>query len=257
MIPVQGNSRFPPRLAAISSVRVAEVATGLFLLFYAVSVIVSILARMSVTWDVVVTMTVEVESSLTRRGTEPAWQYISSAATLTSAFLLAITSALTCRVFSSRGQSLALAGAFMFLAASFFAGLSALFGLVLAQGFYGPLGPGAILSSQEGFDLMEAFFEPVRSLAGNTSFTFAALGALCFGILIALHGVIPRWLGWLGVASGLLMLFIWLEDGALLHRLGGGAYLVWLILLAAMLIFRGARYSTNQVADLAKETSDV
>lgn len=250
-------SRFSSRLPAISSARAEEIAAGLLVLFYAISVIVSVFARMSVTWDVVVTMPVEFESSLTRRGTDDVWQHITYAATLASAFILAIAAAPAYRVFRPGGQSLALTGAFMFLGAAIFAGLSALVGLVLAQGFYGPLGPEAILTSREGFELKEALLEPLRSLAGNTSFTFAALGALCFGSLIALSGAVPRWLGWLGVASGFLMFFIWLEDGALLHRLGGGAYLVWLILLAAALVFRGIRNSTNQAADMAKETSDV
>ena len=229
----------------------------MLLLCYAISVIVSIFARMSVTSDLVVTMTSELEADLTRRGTDIGWQHITYGATLASAFLLAIAAAPACRVFRAGSHSLALTGAFMFLGASFFAALSALFGVVLAQGFSGPLGPEAVLTSQEGFDLKEAFFEPLRSLAGNASFTFAALGAICFGILIALNGTVPRWLGWLGVASGLLMFFIWLEDGALLHRLGGGAYLVWLILLAGTLIFRGTKNPKNQATDLAEERSDV
>ncbi|MYC31210.1 MAG: hypothetical protein F4X65_14160 [Chloroflexi bacterium] len=254
---MEGISRLPPGLAAISSTRGEELATGLLLLLYTISVIVSIFARLSVTGDVVITMPVEVETNLTRRGTEPVWQYTSYAATLAGAFILAIAAALASRAFWSGSPSLALAGAFMFLGASFFGGLSALVGLVLSQGFYGPLGPGAILTSQEGFALLEAFLEPVRSLAGNTAFTFAALGTICFGSLIALRGAVPRWLGWFGVASGFLMFFIWLEDGAFLHRLGGGAYLVWLLLLGVMLISRGTRYSKNQAADLAKERSNV
>lgn len=252
-----GVSRLPSELAAISSARLEEVAAGVFLLFYAIAVMVSIYARMSVTWDVVTTVPVELESSLTRRGTDEVWQQITYAATLVGAFLLAIAAALACRVFASSSPSLALTGAFMFLGASFFAGLSALVGLALSQGFYGPHGPEAILTSREGFELKEAFLEPLRSLAGNTSFTFAALGALGFGSLIALHGAVPRLLGWPGIASGFLMFFIWLEDGALLHRLGGGAYLVWLILLAATLIFRGTRNLPYQASDFAKERSDV
>ena len=248
---MKGMSRFSPRLAAVSSARTEEIAAGLLLFLYAISVIVSIFARMSVTWDVVTTMSVDLESNLTRRGTDETWQHITYAATLASAFLLAIAAAPACRVFKSASSPLALTGAFMFLGAAFFAGLSAILGLALAQGFYGPLGPEGMLTSQEGFELKEALLEPLRSLAGNTSFTFAALGAIFFGGQIALNGSLPRWLGWLGIAAGLLMFFIWLEDGALMHRLGGGAYLVWLILLAATLVFRGTGNSKNQAANLA------
>lgn len=246
------------KLGAIPPTRLEQIVAGLLLLLYALAITITIVAPMSVTWDVVTTAVNEnLEQSSTWRGTDHSGQFISYSVNLTGAFLLPMVAAVLYTILKPGNPSLALAGAFMYLGASFFGGLSALVGLVLSQGFYGPLGPGAILTSREGFALLEAFLEPVRSLAGNTSFTFAALGTICFECLIALRGPVPRWLGWFGLASGLLMVFIWLEDGALLHRLGGGAHLVWLLLLGVMLISRGTRYSKNQAADLTKERSNV
>ena len=35
------------------------------------------------------------------------------------------------------------------------------------------------------------------------------------------------------------MFFIWYDDAAILHRIGGGLYLIWLLLIAGGLLFRG------------------
>ena len=86
---------------------------------------------------------------------------------------------------------------------------------------------------------------------------FAALGTLSYGGLVALTGALPRWLAWLGIASGLMLLLtweesiglmqmdrgrpdlVWIPTRSLLNQLVGGPCLVWLLLSAGWLIARG------------------
>ena len=50
---------------------------------------------------------------------------------------------------------------------------------------------------------------PILVLSEKVGLTFAVLGALAYGGLVAWTGSLPRWLGWLGIASGLLLLLTW------------------------------------------------
>ena len=255
------------RLRCASPARKTEIVTGLIILLYVAATVVTVYARTSETWDVVLTTGSEFEPDLTRRGLHPGWQLTQYSATLASCFLLSILAALAYRAFRPGSPALALTGACMFLGAGFFAGLSALIGLTLSQGYYEvSRAEAGIITSREGFALMEAFLEPVRALANRVSFTFAALGTLALGLLVAWRGVLPGWLGWFGILAAMLMLFIWMYESPgwlgfdlhfVLHRLGGGAYLAWLALTACWLTARGSSFTNRENSVVTKETADV
>ena len=42
------------------------------------------------------------------------------------------------------------------------------------------------------------------------------------------------------------MFFIWYDDAAILHRIGGGLYLLWLLMIAGWLLFRGTANSKGE-----------
>ena len=233
--------------------RAVEIVAGLLLALYVLAVVVSIVARLSVTDDVVVTFQqtdgIGELHDVSRRGTAPGWDAATYVATLAGSFLLAAAAAFTYRALGRREPALAITGSMMFLGAAFFAGASAIIGLTLAQDFYSPAADEIRLTSLDWLYLMESALEPLRALFGEVSFTFSALGSLAYGGLLAGSRGGARWLnrlGWLGIAAGLLMFFIWFEDSGALHRAGGGAYLLWLALLALRLLIKGTSSSTQQ-----------
>ena len=222
--------------------RGTEIAFALLLLLYVLAVALSIAARLSVADNVTATGPAAGPDglvALSGLALNQEWALVQYGATLAGAFLLTALSALAYRLFRVYDPTLALAGAFMFLGAAFFSGLSAIAGLVLAQGYALAVGSEAQLTSLNTLYLMSNTVEPLRALAGMVSFTFSGLALLILGGLTAWSGALPRWLGGLGILTGALMFFMWYADAAVLHRLGGAAYLLWLTLLAGWLLFRG------------------
>lgn len=187
----------------------------------------------------------------------PSWYvYAASQATnLLAAFILTALAAVSYRVFRHYEPTLALTGAFMFLGAAGFAALSGITGLALIREYGTHTFGWASSAEAENLVGIYAFLEPLRALAGRVGFTFGGLALLAFGGLIAWSGALPRWVGWLGLPTGALMFFIWYADAAALHRGGGGAYLLWLTLLAGLLFFRGcSSRGTGGVAAQAGNT---
>ena len=261
--PIKANQESRPRPAEILSQRVVERVAAALLILYVLASIVPIVVRMASGTPVDILLPI-------RDGTEPEmfalshlrtmiWLnnplYIASqTANLISSFILVSMSAVSYQVFQHHDRTLALMGAFMFLGAAFFTGLSAVGGLALAQEYGGPLPAQAPLIRAHSLLSTYNAIEPLRALAGRVGFTFAALGLLALSGLIAWSGALPRWLGWLGIVAGVLMFFIWNPDAAALHRIGGGAYLLWLLLLAGWLLFRGTHDAT--AGDIDAETGE-
>ena len=135
---------------------------------------------------------------------------------------------------------LARAGAFLLLATAVVSMVAAVAGLALAslaQEFVGVTGnqENSLASSAQAVEVFRAY-------AGRTGFTFSALSLLAFGGPISWQGPIPKWLGWLGILVGVMMLLIWSESATLLHRIGGTGYLVWLAITGGWLVLRGTRH---------------
>ena len=117
-------------------------------------------------------------------------------------------------VFRSHERNLALFGSFMFLAAgvTFMVTDMTAFALRnLAQDFALFAGSEetqaeatAIFSSARGLALVGEFAELVAG-------TFLSLALLSYGALVVWSRAVPRWLGWLSVAGGALVLFFWLD----------------------------------------------
>lgn len=198
----------------ILSRQAAERAAAGILILYALIVIAAVAARVASGAD----------------GANPVAQIsanylpyvINQSANLISALLLTALAAVLYQLFRPLSATLALLTALMLLGAAVFAGLGGIAGLTIAQ-------------SAENYPAIE----PWRALAGKVSFTFAGLGLLALAGLIARHGTPCRWLGLWGLPVGILMFFIWYDNAALLHRLSGGLYLLWLTALAGWLLFRG------------------
>jgi hypothetical protein len=168
---------------------------------------------------------------------------LSMAASLASSVLLLVVAAGTYSIFRTCHLFLALATSFLFLAASLSWLMSAASGLTLASlaqefVYLSSLQAEATASSVRAIDL-------VRESTGRIGFTLAGLGTLSLGVLIAWQGGLPKWTGWLGMVTGLLMLFIWYEGAAILHRVGGSGYLAWLLITGGWLVVRGSRATSE------------
>jgi hypothetical protein len=158
---------------------------------------------------------------------------------LVSSILLITMAAGLYSIFRTRHRFLALATSFLFLAAALAWLTSAASGLALAslaQEFVSASGmqAEATASSARAVDL-------VRESTGRVGFTLAGLGTLTLGVLIAWKDALPKWLGWLGVVVGILMLLIWNDSAAVLHRVGGTGYLLWLLIIGGWLLVRGSQ----------------
>lgn len=198
----------------ILSRRAAERAAAGLIILYVVAVIAAVAARVASGAD----------------GANPVAQIsanylpyvINQSANLMAALILIALAAVLYQLFRPLAANLALLTGLMLLGAAVFAGLGGIAGLTIAQ-------------STEIYPAIE----PWRALAGKVSFTFAGLGLLALAGLIARRGTPCRWLGLWGLPVGILMFFIWYDNAALLHRLSGGLYLLWLVALAGWLLFRG------------------
>ena len=161
------------------------------------------------------------------------------ASVISNALLVGLAAGLysTFRIYQ---PDLARAGAFLLLATAVVSMVAAVAGLALAslaQEFAGVTGnqENSLASSAQAVEVF-------RSYAGRTGFTFSALSLLAFGGLISWQGPIPKWLGWLGILIGVMMLLIWSDSATLLHRIGGTGYLVWLAITGGWLVLRGTRH---------------
>ena len=250
------NQESRPPGAGLLSRRGLERAAAVLLILYVLAVAVSVSQRVSSNADAAISMMEQGSgaadpASLTPADTPTtpalkARNYTASqAASLIAAVILVALAAVSYRVFRGYDRTLALLGAFMFLGAAFLSCFAGVVGLTLAQE-YSLLVPAQAAPGAVEYGSIQAL-EPLRALAGKTSFTFAGLGLLAFGGLIAWSGALPRWIGGLGIVAGAIMFYIWIDAIPILHRIGGGAYLLWLALLAGWLMFRG----TGGVADAA------
>ena len=224
----------PRRRKGILSRRAAERAAAVLLILYIVAVAVAVAARVSGGVD-----RETAAESVMMLAVNYGWAVASYTAGLVAAFALTVLAALIGQVFRHCNPTLAGVSAFALLGAAFFGGLGAVSGLALALEYGGGPPPQAAYLSADSGLATYIVLEPLRALAGKVGFTFSGLALLSLGGLMALTGALPRWLGGLGILAGALMFFIWYDDAALLHRVGGGLYLLWLAIVAGGLLFRG------------------
>ena len=237
-----------PQFPGLISRRGVERAGASLLILYSLAVTVSVAARVISGADQVTAL-----ESIMMIGVNSGWYVGHQTANLISALILVALSAVTYRVFQHTDRNLALVGAFMLIAAGIFSSISSIGGLALAQEFGGPH-PAQVVLTAGNPESTYVVIEPLRELAAQVGFTFSGLALLALGGLLAWSGALPRWLGWLGILAGVLMFFIWNPNATALHRIGGGAYLLWLLLLAGWLLFRGTQETT--AGDIYAETGD-
>ena len=166
-------------------------------------------------------------------------------------------------VFRAQERSLALFGAFWLLAAgvAFTVATMAFFALFdLADDFVTASGfaePDAALSAAMGFGV-------VGYLAYQTGLTLLGLGLIPIGILIAWSATVPRWMGWLGAAGGVVILFMWSLIGGDIAEVvgivtgiaGGTAILLFLFILGGWLLLKGTREATTTESPLGEIATD-
>ena len=237
-----------------------EIAAGALLLLYIFAIFTSISARLSATDDLMVRVPFSDQSGESwafRSGVDRADEFRRYGAKLFAGVLIVAISALAYRVFAPYEPALALVGTLMLLSSAVFACIAAMLGLILEQGFIGPLVTQGDFQDIEGLTDSHNALVPILVLSEKVWLTFAALGALAYGGLVAWTGALPRWLGWLGIAPGLLLLLtwqesiglmqmdrgrpnlVWIPTRSVLNQLVGGPCLVWLLLSAGWLIARG------------------
>lgn len=224
--------------AGILSRRAAERVAAILLILYIVAVAVAVAARVASGVD-----QETAAESVQMLAVNYGWAVAAYTAGLVAAFILTLLAALIGQVFRHSDPMLASISAFALLGAALFGGLGAVNGLALTLAYGGGLPPQAAYLAADGGMATYMALEPLRALAGKVGFTFSGLALLSLGGLMALTGALPRWIGGLGLLAGALMFFIWYDDAAVLHRVGGGLYLLWLALVAGRLLFRGTANS--------------
>ena len=223
----------PRQYKGILSRRAVERIAAILLILYILAVAVAVTARVSSGVD-----QETAAGSVRMLAVNYGWAVASYTAGLVAALALTVLAALIGQVFRRYDPTLAGISAFALLGAAFFGGLAAINGLALTAAYGGGL-PG------DGGMATYMALAPLRALAGQVGFTFSGLALLSLGGLMALTGALPRWIGGLGLLVGALMFFIWYDDAAILHRSGGGLYLIWLLLIAGGLLFRGTANSDD------------
>ena len=243
-----------------------EIADGALLLLYIIAILISINARLSATDDRVLRVPISDQSGESwefQSYGDRADQFIRYGAKLFAAVLIVAISALAYRVFAPYQPTLALVGTFMLLSSAVFACIAAMLGLILGEGFIGPIVTQGDFQYIEGLTDFFNALVPILVLSEKVGLTFAALGALAYGGLVAWTGALPRWLGWLGMAAGLLLLLtreesiglmpldrgspglVWIPTRSVLNQLVGGPCLAWLLLSAGWLTARGTNYPSR------------
>ena len=224
----------PKQHKGILSRRAAERITAGLLILYILAVALSVTARVSSGVD-----QETAAESVRMLAVNYGWAVAAYTAGLIAAFTLTVLAALIGQVFRLYDPTLAGISAFALLGAACFGGLAAINGLALASAYGGGLPAQAAYLPADGGLATYMALAPLRALAGQVGFTFSGLALLSLGGLMVLTGALPRWMGGLGLLVGALMFFIWYDDAAILHRIGGGLYLLWLLLIAGGLLFRG------------------
>ncbi|PKB56945.1 MAG: hypothetical protein BZY73_05870 [SAR202 cluster bacterium Casp-Chloro-G3] len=207
---------------------------GSLLILYLIGVAVQVAARVASNDSQVI-----FTDSLLMIAQNQASYLTSMYASLASNALLVVLGAGLYAVFRRHQPDLARVGAFLLLATAVVSLVAASAGLALAalaQEFVAASGDQAT-NLASGAQAIELF----REFAGRTGFTLTALGVLTFGGLIAWRRPLPQGLGWLGILVGVMMFFIWSDSAALLHRMGGTGYLIWLAITGGWLLFKGTR----------------
>ena len=213
--------------------RTVELLTALLLVLYCVAQVATIVTRIASGTD-----QPDAFSSLAMLSANHSWYVASKVANLTAAFLLLGLSVLIYQVFTAFDETLARMASVLFVAAGILWLLSSLAGLALAEVSGTPASETTLLTN----NLQPLAFyaiEPVRAIAGRVGFTAVALGLLALSILIAMAKPLPRWLGWAGLPIAAAMFFIWDPEATAMHRLGGSALLVWFLLVAGLLAWKG------------------
>ena len=228
------------RRQEILSRRTLERLTAALLVLYCVAQVVTVITRIASGAD-----QPDAFSSMVMISANHPWYLASKIANLVAAFLLLAASALIFQVFRAHDRTLSLLTAVLLGAAGIFWLHSSLAGLALADIYGSPARETAVLSSNmQQF----AFFaiEPVRAIAGRVGFTAAALGLAAWSAIFAFAKPLPWWLGWAGWVAAIAMLFIWDPEASAMHRLGGGALLLWLLMVAGLLAWKGTAGSVPQ-----------
>lgn len=228
------SDQSPKQHKGILSRRATERIAAILLILYILAVAVAVTARVSSGVD-----QETASESVLMLAVNYGWAIAAYTAGLIAAFALTVLAALIGPVFRPYEPTLAGISAFALLGAAFFGGLAAISGLALASAYGGGLPAQAAYLPVDGGLATYMVLEPLRALAGQVGFTFSGLALLSLGGLMALTGALPRWIGGLGLLVGALMFFIWYDDAAILHRIGGGLYLLWLLMVAGWLLFRG------------------
>ncbi|MFQ6026457.1 MAG: DUF4386 family protein [Dehalococcoidia bacterium] len=223
----------PGVTVSISQRNLERIAGGL-LIIYGVLVAVSVFTRVASQSDQDTT-----GESLNMIAAHQGMFLTSAVINLISNFLLIALAGILYLALRRHEALLTLLGSLFFLVAAttwVISGIAGLSLITLAAEFVAASG-----SLAESTVAAAGSTELLRELSGKASFTLAALALLAFGGAISWRGMVPRWLGWLGIVVGLLMLFIWVDTATLLHRLGGSGYLLWAALLGIWLLSKGTR----------------
>jgi hypothetical protein len=174
--------------------------------------------------------------STTYRSSGAEWQHWGMAALVLGALATTAAAAGLYRVFSPRAEMPALTGAFMLVGSGFFSMISGLSGVAISQPVRLPLEDQVSFTSLDTLHIVEGLLFPLKTMSEYISLTFSGLAAIAFGIVLAKHGEGSRWLGWLGVMVGLILLLVWLYDSPAQKNAWAAGYLAWLSLLACWLL---------------------
>ena len=221
----------------VLSHRTLECLTAVLLLLYSIAQIVTIVTRIASGAD-----QPDALGSIVMISANHSWYLASKIANLFAAFLLLAAAVPIYQVFRSHDRTMPLLTAVFLGTAGVFWLYSSLAGLALAEIYGAPVPETAVLTS----NMQEvAFFaiEPVRAIAGRVGFTAAALGVAALSALFVFARPLPRWLGWAGWVTAIAMFFIWDPGASALHRLGGGALLLWLLVVAGLITWKGTANS--------------
>jgi hypothetical protein len=164
------------------------------------------------------------------------------AARLAASLVFTGVAAVSYLVFRRHNQLFALVGSslFLLLGVTFLAAAIGSFALLdVSHAYEDAHGPGSAMVAASARSLSEL----VQAAMFVGLIAFLPLGLVTFGALLSWRRVAPRWIGWLGVASGLLMLSIWLSELTdafwLVAMVGMLGALVWLLVTGAWMLVRG------------------
>jgi len=195
--------------------------------------------------------------STSYRSSGDEWQSWGMATLILGALAATAVAAGLYRVFSPRGEMPALTGAFMLVGSGFFSIVSGLFGVAISQPVRLPLSAQGSFTSLDSLRLVEGLLFPLKTMSENISITFSGLAAIAFGVALAKHGDGSRWLGWLGVTVGLMLLLVWFFDSPAQRNAWTAGYLAWLTLLACWLLAGRSSHWRQTNSLTLRETNDV